>query len=219
MFLNFNLMSMENLIKLAERIKNKELRSKVIEYLKDKKLVNKEFSKYKREELDKSGSYFSVGHSNIGPVERDVTHHTVVLTHLVIQTAQIFEAGYGIKLDTDVLIAASLCHDVMKSVEYNRDKEGDLEPTGIGLDHTILGVAELYARGFPEDVIHVVASHPGDAGTTPPRSFEALIFHHLDSLASVVEYYIIGSAKINEKLKKIVEQKMKESGEKSEESK
>lgn len=209
-------MSMGNLIKLAEKIKNNDLKDKVIEYLKDKKLVNKEFSKYKREELDKAGSYFSVSGSSIGPVERDVTHHTVVLTHLVIQAAQIFEAGYGIKLDSDALIAASLCHDVMKSAEYNRDKEGDLEPTGISLDHTILGVAELYARGFPEDVIHIVASHPGDAGTTPPRSFEAVIFHHLDSLVSVVEYYLIGSAKINEKLKKMIEEKTKNLGEKSE---
>lgn len=207
---------MENLIKLAEKIKNKELKNKVINYLKDKKLLNKEFSKYKREELDKAGSYFSIGHSSIGPVERDVLHHTVVLTHLVMQATKIFEAGYGIKLDTDVLIAASLCHDVMKSVEYNRDKDGDLEPTGISLDHTILGVAELYARGFPEEVIHIVASHPGDAGTTPPRSFEAIIFHHLDTLASVVEYYIIGSSKINEKLKKIIEEKMKDLGENSE---
>lgn len=212
-------MTMESLIRLAEKISNKDLRKRVIDYLKDAKLKNKNFSKYKREDLEKSGSYFAVSSSSIGPVERDVVHHTVVLTHLIIQTAQIFEAGYGIKLDLDSLIAASLCHDIMKSVEYNRDEENDLVPTGVSLDHTILGVAELYARDFPEEVIHIVASHPGDAGTTTPKSFEAVVFHHLDSLASVVEYYIIGSAKMKEKMRILAEKRMKELGEKSEESK
>jgi putative nucleotidyltransferase with HDIG domain len=204
---------MEALLKLAEKIEDKELRKKVIDYLKDKKLKNPHFEKYKREELDKAGSYFSVGNSSIGPIERDVVHHTTVLTHLVIQTAKIIESGYGIKLDMDALIAASLCHDVMKAVEYNRDQNNELEPTGISLDHTVLGTAELYARNFPEEVIHIVASHAGEAGTTPPRSFEAVIFHELDSLASVIEYYAIAYSKLNEKIKKMIDEKVKELGE------
>jgi hypothetical protein len=57
------------------------------------------------------------------------------------------------------------------------------------LDHTMLATAELYTRNFPEEVIHIVASHFGEAGPTPPRTFEALIFHHLDSLVSIIEYY------------------------------
>ncbi|MBU5689698.1 MAG: HDIG domain-containing protein [Candidatus Aenigmatarchaeota archaeon] len=207
---------MESLLKLAEKIQDKDLRKKVIDYIKDKKLKNKHFEKYKREDLDKAGSYFSVGNASLGPIERDVVHHTTVLTHLVIQTAKIIEAGYGIKLDMDALVAASICHDIMKSTEYNRDDSGELEPTGISLDHTMLGTAELYARDFPEEVIHIVASHAGEAGTTPPRSFEAVIFHHLDTLASLMEYYALGYSKINEKLKKIVEEKMNEMGEKSE---
>ncbi|MEM5803752.1 MAG: HDIG domain-containing protein [Candidatus Aenigmatarchaeota archaeon] len=204
---------MEALIKLAEKIENKELRKKVIDYINDKKLKNPHFEKYKREDLKKAGSYFSVGSSSLGPIERDVVHHTTVLTHMVIQIAKIMEAGYGIKLDMDALIAASLCHDIMKAAEYNRDENGELEPTGISLDHTVLGTAELYARGFPEEVIHIVASHAGEAGTTPPRSFEAVIFHELDSLASIVEYYAIAYSKFNEKIRKIAEKKSEESGE------
>lgn len=207
---------MESLIRLAEKIKNNDLREKVIEYLKDKKLKNRNFEKYKREELNKAGSYFNVSGSSLGPIERDVIHHTTVLTHLVIQAVKIIENGYGIKLDMDALIAASICHDIMKSTEYNRDESGELSPTGISLDHTILGTAELYARNFPEEVIHIVASHAGDSGTTPPRSFEAVIFHHLDTLASLIEYYTLGYSKLNEQLKKIVEEKINEMGEKSE---
>ncbi|MFH8080680.1 MAG: HDIG domain-containing protein [Candidatus Aenigmatarchaeota archaeon] len=198
---------MEILLKLAEKIENKELRKKVIEYVNDKKLKNPHFSKYKREDLEKAGSYFSVGNSHFGPIERDVVHHTAVLTHMVIQIAKIVESGYGIKIDMDSLIAASICHDIMKSVEYNRDENNELEPTGVSLDHTMLGVAELYAREFPEDVIHIVASHAGEAGTTKPKSFEALIFHELDSLASVIEYYAIVYSKLKEKMKAFEKEK------------
>ncbi|MCS7134835.1 MAG: HDIG domain-containing protein [Candidatus Aenigmarchaeota archaeon] len=191
---------MEILLKLAEKIEDKELRKKVIDYINDKKLKNPKFSKYKREDLEKAGSYFSVGGSSFGPVERDVVHHTAVLTHMVVQVAKIVESGYGISLDIDALIAASICHDIMKSAEFNRDENNELEPTGISLDHTILGVAELYAREFPEEVIHIVASHPGEAGTTQPKSFEAVIFHQLDSLASVIEYYALVYSKLKEKM-------------------
>jgi hypothetical protein len=59
----------------------------------------------------------------------------------------------------------------------------------------MLGVAELYRRGFPEGVIHIIASHFGQGGPTPPRNFEALIFHYLDSMLSLVEYHLYAAAK------------------------
>lgn len=206
---------MNPLIKLAERIEDKDLRKKVIDLLKDIKLTNPTFKKYSGEDLEKAGSYFSVGKSSLGPVERDVLHHTVVLTQMVIIMTDVFEQGYGLKMDKDSLIAASLLHDIMKTFEFKRDKDGDLEPTGIMLDHLMLAVAELYARGFPEDVIHIVASHFGEEGPTPPRSFEAVTFHQLDTLTSMVEYYIRGQQKIAKQISKLVE-KEKERGDDSE---
>ena len=35
-----------------------------------------------------------------------------------------------------------------------------------------------------------MASHFGEAGPTPPRSFEALLFHHLDNMMSMIEYRV-----------------------------
>jgi hypothetical protein len=88
----------------------------------------------------------------------------------------------------------------MKAYEFHRDEDDDLVPTGMPLDHTMLAVAELYHRNFPEDIIHIVASHPGDAGTVSPKSFEALILHHVDSMCSVIEYYIEAKKKMEQKL-------------------
>lgn len=201
---------MEKLLKLAEKIEDKKLRKKVVDFLKDITLSNKHFQKYSKEDLNKAGSVFVIPSSGLGPVERDVFNHTVILTKLCIQMADFFKENYGLELNRDELIAASLLHDMMKVFEYKRDEDGDLVPTGIMLDHTMLAVAELYRRDFPENVIHIVAAHFGESGPTSPRNFEALVFHHLDSLTSVVEYYHLGQKQIKKKIQEQIAIRMKE---------
>ncbi|MEM5879285.1 MAG: HDIG domain-containing protein [Candidatus Aenigmatarchaeota archaeon] len=179
---------MEELIQLAEKIKDKELKKKVIEILKDPKLSHEEFKKYPREEIENVRTPFTVaGH---GTVERaDLLNHIVSVTELCIKTAEDLEKNYGIPINMDYLIAGALLHDIMKIFEW-RIEGSETKHTGIMLDHSMLAVAELYHRGFPETVIHIVASHFGEAGPTPPRNFEALILHHVDSLVSMVEFHL-----------------------------
>lgn len=191
---------MEKLIKLTEKIKDKKLREKVVKVIKDTELSSKDFKKYTREKLEKSGSIFGISGGAAGPVERDIINHTVQVTELVIETAKVFEKNYDLELDMDYLTAGSILHDIMKAYEFYRDEDDDLMPTGLPLDHTLLAVAELYHRDFPEEVIHIIASHPGDAGSVSPKSFEALIFHHVDSMCSVVEYYVESKKKMQQKL-------------------
>jgi putative nucleotidyltransferase with HDIG domain len=208
---------MKRLISLAEKIKDEGLRKKVVDFIKDHSLSNKNFKQYKPEKLEYAGSYFGISSSSMGPVERDVVNHTVVLTEVIIDVTKIYEKSFEMKLDMDNLIAASLVHDITKTYEFRRDKDGDLEPSGITLDHTMLGVAELYSRGFPEEVIHIVASHPGESSPTPPRSFEAVIFHNLDSLCSIIEYYVLSRKKIAERIMALSDDQLKVLGEVSEE--
>jgi 7,8-dihydroneopterin 2',3'-cyclic phosphate phosphodiesterase len=191
---------MKRLFKLTEKIGDRGLRNQVESFLKDLRLSSKHFKKYPKENIEKAGSMFVIPTSGLGPIERDIINHTVALTELCIKTAEIFEREYGLEVNKDALIAASILHDLMKVFEYKRDKDGDLGPTGIMLDHSTLAVAELYERDFPEEVIHIVASHIGEGGPTPPRSFEAVIFHHLDSMVSIIEYYHRGKKKIDQQI-------------------
>lgn len=207
---------MKKLLKLTERIEDKTLRKKVMDFLEDLRLSSKHFKKYPKEKLKDAGSLFVIPTSGLGPIERDIVNHTVVLTDLCIKTAENFKKNYGLKLNKDFLVAASILHDLMKVFEYRRDKKGELEPTGIMLDHSMLAVAELYHRDFPEEVIHIVASHFGESGPTPPRSFEAVIFHHLDALVSIVEYYHHGKKKIDQQIIFLTEEDLKRLGEKAE---
>lgn len=207
---------MKNLLELTKKIEDKTLREKVVGFLKDLRLSSKHFKKYPKEKLEDAGSLFVISTSGLGPIERDIVNHTVALTELCIRTSEVFEKNYGLKLKKDFLVAASIVHDLMKAFEYKRDKKGELEPTGIMLDHSMLAVAELYVRDFPEEVIHIVASHFGEGGPTPPRTFEAIVFHHLDSLVSMIEYYDQGKKKMDQQIIFLTEDDLKKLGEKTE---
>jgi 7,8-dihydroneopterin 2',3'-cyclic phosphate phosphodiesterase len=184
---------MKQLIELAQKIKNEELRKKVVEFLKDPKLSHKEFEKYPRMKIEEAGSVFTVaGPHGAVSVERDVLNHTVALVDLCLKVAENMENYYGIPINKDNLIAAGILHDITKIFEWKKGKQG-FEHTGILLDHTMLGVAELYCREFPEGVIHIIASHFGESGPTPPRNFEALIFHHCDTMLSLAEFHLYGA--------------------------
>ncbi|MBI1978559.1 MAG: HDIG domain-containing protein [Candidatus Aenigmarchaeota archaeon] len=176
---------MQRLIELAGGIENTELRKKVIELIKNPKLSNTDFQKYPKGDLEKVKTPFSVG--DMGVVVREVINHTVTNTELCWQIADTFEKNYGVKVNRDVLIAGSLLHDIMKVYEWKIDEEGDPIPTGLTMDHVFLGVAELYARGFSEEIIHVVAATQGER--TPPKSLEALILHYVDTLTSLTEFF------------------------------
>jgi 7,8-dihydroneopterin 2',3'-cyclic phosphate phosphodiesterase len=183
---------MQKLIELAQNIKDVELRKKVVEFLKDPKLSHKDFKKYPRMKIEEAGSVFTVGGpSGATSVERDVLTHTISLVNLCMSTAEVFEKTYGIPINKDHLLAAAILHDIPKIFEWKKGEQG-FEHTGVMLDHTMLGVAEFYFRGFPEGVIHIIASHFGESGPTPPRNFEALILHHLDNMASLIEFHLHG---------------------------
>ena len=180
---------MERLIELAKKIKDEKLREKVISLLKEPGVSNKDFKKYKPESFENVKTLFSVG--GVISERGDLITHTKSVTEICIEIAENLEENYKIPIEKDVLIAGALLHDIMKCFEWKTTERG-AERTEILLDHSILGAAELYARGFPEKVIHLVASHIGETGPTPPRTIEAIILHTVDSFVSLIEFYVYG---------------------------
>jgi 7,8-dihydroneopterin 2',3'-cyclic phosphate phosphodiesterase len=165
---------MKRLLKMADRIKDRELRKKVIDVLKNPKLSNRKF-KYRAADPEKLPSSINYHHV----FEGGNVEHTYAVTLLCIRTAETLKEVYGAKIDMDALIASALIHDFGKLWTVEK-KKGSWEATDLTLDHTILGSAELYAREFPEKVIHIVASHFGMQGPTPPSTIEAVILHYMD---------------------------------------
>jgi len=174
---------LEELVKLAERIKDETLRKKVIDLLKNPKLSNREFV-YSPEDPEKIPSALSGHHARKG----GNIEHTISVTKLAIKMAEHFEEAYGAKINYDYLIAGAILHDWMKVFIY-RKIPGGWGFSGCTVDHAVLAACELYKRDFPEEVIHIVEAHGGDLGQSAarPQTVEALIVFYADVLDSAFD--------------------------------
>ncbi len=173
-------MTLKKLLSLADNIQDTKLREMVLDVLKNPYLSNKNL-KYPPADLEKIPASVNWHHVQEG----GLVEHTIAVTKLCIKFADVYEEVYKKKLDRDSLIAAALVHDIGKLWSFKK-KGKAWQPTSLTLDHTMLGTAELYARGFPEHVLHIVASHFGENGPTPPQTPEALLFHYIDTMDALL---------------------------------
>lgn len=177
---------MKQIIELANQIKDKKLREKTIQLLKEPEISNTEIV-YPKADLEKAPAWIAAHHSYDG----GLLDHIIGVTKLSISIAEIFEKTYKTKINYDHLIAGALLHDIMKVFILKKSgKKWDF--TGTTLDHADFTACELYARGFPEEIVHIVASHGGDAGSAYPRTLEALIVYYADIIDSAGESMIHG---------------------------
>jgi 7,8-dihydroneopterin 2',3'-cyclic phosphate phosphodiesterase len=179
---------MKKLIEFAEMIKNKELRKKVIEILEKPEVSNPEII-HPREKLERIPAWVGGHHAKEG----GLLEHTISVTKLAIEIAKHFEKMYNVSINYDYLIAGALLHDLMKIYILTK-QGGNWGFTGCLLDHAVFTACELYARGFPEEVIHIVASHGGELGSAGanPKTIEAFIVFYADILDSTIESSIRG---------------------------
>jgi len=177
---------MKRLIALAEKIKDKKLREKTIKLLEEPEISNSEII-YPKSELKEIPAWIGAHHNYKG----GQLEHTINVTEISLSIAEQFEKMYDAKINKDHLIAGALLHDIMKVFILKKSGK-NWELTGALLDHADFSACELYARGFPEEVVHIVASHGGETGAANPRTLEALIVYHADVVDSAGESMIRG---------------------------
>ncbi len=166
---------MKSLITLANQIKDRTLRTMVLGLLRNPKLTSKQFP-YPAEQWKRMPASLNWHHA----FEGGLVQHTEAVAKLALATGKIMQDVYKIEIDFDALLAGALLHDVGKL--FNWKKNGtQWTCSDCPMDHTLLGTAELYARGFPEKVVHIVGSHFGPEGPTPPQTVEAFIVHSVDN--------------------------------------
>jgi len=178
---------MKKLIELANKIKDEKLRKKTIEILKDPKISNKTM-KYPSADYSKMPAWAIGAHHSY---EGGLLDHTYSVTKNSIDIANNLKKTYKAKVNMDHLIAGALLHDIMKVFLMKKNGKG-WDFTGCILDHADFSGCELYARGFPEEVIHIVIAHGGEMGYTAaaPRTLEAAIVANCDMLDSSLESMI-----------------------------
>jgi len=166
----------------ANKIKNKALREKV-EALLENPTIKIGDKNYSGMPLESSPAGLSHHHSYPG----GFIEHVVSTVEIALSLCKVARKIYHGKVDQDLVIAGSILHDIFKPLEYVEREDGSYGLTQLAerLDHLTLIVAELIKRGFPLDLVHIMASHMGwQNSPIGPRTIEALIVHLADSADS-----------------------------------
>lgn len=172
---------MNELLKLADKIEDKELRDKTKELLKEIKLSNKNLD-YKPLKLEESPAGYKGFEHHME--KGGLVIHTRNVTELSIKIADFVEERYC-KINKDYIIAGALLHDLMRVFDF-RKKGKNYEIVGKLISHEELIGCELYARNFPEEVIHIVLNHLKPEGLI----LEAMIVHFADSIDAYTDAYL-----------------------------
>lgn len=179
--------------RLVNRIGNKALRNRTFEFLENLtvKIGDKTFSGLP---LDMSPAGLSRHHSYPG----GFIEHTVATVEIALNLCGVVENVYGGKVNRDFVLAGAVLHDIFKPLTYEVRENGSYAMNSLGtyLDHINLALSEMVRRGFPLEVVHIVAAHHGgEAGPVWPRTVEALICHLADLADSRLNGEVLRAAR------------------------
>ncbi len=183
----------KDILDLAGRIKEPKLRKMVIDTVRNPGSLSNKSMKFPQVPFDQAPASIDWHHAKTG----GLVEHTYIVTKMCISLAEDLEKFYKAGIDMDSLIAGALLHDIGKVWGVRKTKSGKWVSAGSTIDHTMLGTAELHARHFPEKVVHIVASHFGDQGPTPPQTIEAYMVHTIDNMDAVLNGNVEESKIIN----------------------
>ena len=137
------------------------------------------------EKFKKAPASTRLHHTRIG----GLLEHTLSVTQLVMQNAAHYSG-----LNLDLLMTASILHDLGKVDELSYHRSFDYSDEGRLLGHIILGMERLEGKlcqlpDFPKDLAlqlkHLLISHHGQYQWGSPRkpmTLEAVMLHFLDNL-------------------------------------
>jgi 7,8-dihydroneopterin 2',3'-cyclic phosphate phosphodiesterase len=176
---------------LASKISDDDLRRKVLEVLKDPTFIV-DGKKHSGLPLEVSPA----GKSNHHCYPGGYVEHVTSTADIALAMCNSVERIYHGRVNRNLVLAGVLLHDAFKPVTYAADERGGYDSTRLGdyLDHLSIATSELVRRGFPLELVHIVASHHGSYGPIRPHSIEALVCHLADSADSRLNGEILRAA-------------------------
>lgn len=113
--------------------------------------------------------------------DETLVRHTNAVTEMAQAAAMKFQQAYGISLNTDILLAGALLHDVDKLVLYERKgRLVQLNELGHKVVHGEYGAYIAKQVGLPREVINIIASHSFIQRKTLPATIEAVLVASCD---------------------------------------
>jgi len=165
----------KRLLSIVSKISDRGLRKKVSELL-DSPSIEIGGRTFSGIAIEKSPASIRHHHNYAG----GFIEHTMGLYELCMSLSRIVRKIYKCKVDNDLIICGVLLHDIFKPATYAETQGKGYRRSELAerVDHLTLANAELIRRGFPLDVVHVVAaSHGQQFGPIGPMTIEALICH------------------------------------------
>ena len=107
--------------------------------------------------------------------------HTNQVTECAIAVAHSIDKTQQIKINLDYLIAAATLHDVDKIVLYS-ETTGQSTTFGKLIAHISLGIFLALEQNLPLEVVHAIGTHSPHYSTISPKTHEALILSHVDTM-------------------------------------
>jgi len=178
--------------RIVEKIRDKSLREKVAVFI-ENPTIEIDGKVYSGLPLETSPAGVSHHHSYQG----GFVEHVVSTTEIALSLCDVVKRVYHGKVDRDLVVAGVVLHDIFKPLTYVARENGTygLTPLAERLDHLSLIVAELVKRGFPLNLVHVVASHMGwQHSPIGPRTVEALVVHLADIADSQLNGEVLRAA-------------------------
>jgi 3'-5' exoribonuclease len=170
----------DQLIQISKTVENKHLAALLDAFFSDESF----FPLFKKAPAAKK-----MHHAYLG----GLLEHTLSIVRLS-QTI----SGHYKGVDSDLLIAGGVLHDIGKVHELLYETHIDYSDSGRLLSHIVIGVEMLEKKiatihGFPEELSvllkHMVISHHGTrefGSPEPPKTLEAIILYYLDDLDAKV---------------------------------
>jgi 3'-5' exoribonuclease len=167
---------LQSLIEISEQVKNQHLSQLLHFFWEDKPFLER----FKMAPASKW-----LHHTYLG----GLLEHTLSITQLVLKNASHYEG-----LNLDLLLTASILHDLGKVDELSYHRSFDYSDEGRLLGHIILGIERVEDKirqlpDFPKDLStllkHLLISHHGQytwGSPKRPMTLEAVILHYLDDM-------------------------------------
>jgi len=161
---------------LTGQVRNSHLKRLLQSFLTDHDFVR---------QLKQAPAAKSMHHAYLG----GLLEHTVSVTRLLVRICDHYP-----RLDRDLLITASVLHDIGKLEELSYQLRLDYTDAGRLLGHVVLGVQRVREKinkikGFPPDLYlalqHLMVSHHGEyefGSPRRPKTLEAFALHYADDL-------------------------------------
>jgi putative nucleotidyltransferase with HDIG domain len=110
--------------------------------------------------------------------------HVNQVTRGALDLAEQVDRHQGTSLDRDLILTASLLHDVSKMVEYEQ-VEGKHQKSMLGksYQHAFYGAHKAQAHGLPMEVVAIIVNHTHESRTMP-KTAEALCLYYADMCAA-----------------------------------